>query len=652
MQTIRRLYVYAVAFVSLEVVLWGVIELARSLASGGQIGGQATRLAQALAFILVGIPVFGLHWWLAQRAAQRDPEERSARLRAVFLYGGLLAMLIPAAHNALALIARLLAQALGLNPFQALIGGEQSAADNLIAIALNVLLSAYFYYILRKDWAAQPQGSPFPETRRLYRYIWMLYGLAMTVFGAQQVIQYLLKAGAVLGSGVTAMLTNGLALLLVGAPIWVFAWLRVLRSLDDPGEAQSLQRLLVLYILTFIGAVTVLSAAGVVLYHGLRFALGQSFTLSQFLAEISSPLSIAITFGAIWAYYNRALDDAIASLSRLFAEAEQVRTRTAALRRLYFYVLSGLGLAAVFAGLNLILGYLLDVGLPGSSLVSSGALRDILAAALASLLVGAPLWLLAWRPMLREAGGDSETADHARRSLVRKAYLYLVIFAGVVGLMFSTGEALFELIRAALGDRPQNLMPETLQLAKLALLFALLLAYHWQALQGDNKKAARSLARRHAQFPVLVLAPDEGEFAERMLAAIQREAGALPVAAHPYSQGAPDESLSAAKAVVMPAELLARPSEAMRIWLQGYSGARLVVPTPAPDWHWVYGSGRSLASLARQTARAARELAEGDEVPPPPDTSPWATVVYVMAALFGAQILFLLVALVLSLLGS
>ena len=107
MNTIRRLYLYAVAFISLEVITWGLISLARSIFSGGQIGNNAAQLAGALALIFVGLPVFLLHWWLAQRASLADDEERSSRSRAFFLYGALFATLIPVAQNGVALINRI-----------------------------------------------------------------------------------------------------------------------------------------------------------------------------------------------------------------------------------------------------------------------------------------------------------------------------------------------------------------------------------------------------------------------------------------------------------------------------------------------------------------------------------------------------------------
>jgi hypothetical protein len=195
------------------------------------------------------------------------------------------------------------------------------------------------------------------------------------------------------------------------------------------------------------------------------------------------------------------------------------------------------------------------------------------------------------------------------------------------------------------------LLSESLQMLKVLVLFALLLAYHGQVLRQDRRLSVRSLARRHAQFPVLVLAPEEGDFAAQVVAALEREAKAMPVAVHTYTLGAPDESLSAARAVILPAELAARPSEALRLWLQGYDGTRLVVPTPAPGWHWVFGSARPLPSLAKQTARMVRHLAEGDPLTAPRETTAWTVVLYILGGIFGLIVLLNLIRLVLSFAG-
>jgi len=54
--------------------------------------------------------------------------------------------------------------------------------------------------------------------------------------------------------------------------------------------------------------------------------------------------------------------------------------------------------------------------------------------------------------MQAEALADGDTGDHARRSLVRKTYLYLVIFMAVVGGMVSGAILVYQALSAVLGQ--------------------------------------------------------------------------------------------------------------------------------------------------------------------------------------------------------
>jgi hypothetical protein len=191
MKSIRRLYFYLVALISVEVVLWGLVGLLRSIVNR-TISGGADALAQALALILVGMPIFLVHWLWAQRSAMRDEEEKTATLRAVFFYAILLATLIPVVQNLLSFIDRALVQGAGLGVGRAFSAfRNQTLADNAIAILMNGVVAFYFWNTLRGEWATLPDRENFTEVRRLYRYLWMLYGLLMTVFGAQQILQFL-----------------------------------------------------------------------------------------------------------------------------------------------------------------------------------------------------------------------------------------------------------------------------------------------------------------------------------------------------------------------------------------------------------------------------------------------------------------------------
>jgi hypothetical protein len=158
-KSIRRFYFYLVAFISIEIVLWGLVGLLRSVV-GDTVSGGAEALAQALALILVGVPIFLIHWLWAQRAAAREEEEKIATLRAVFFYAILLATLIPVVQNLLSFVDRALIQAAGLEAGRAF-GAfrNQTLADNLIAILMNGIVAAYFWNSLRGEWATLPDRS-------------------------------------------------------------------------------------------------------------------------------------------------------------------------------------------------------------------------------------------------------------------------------------------------------------------------------------------------------------------------------------------------------------------------------------------------------------------------------------------------------------
>ncbi|MCX5859767.1 MAG: DUF5671 domain-containing protein, partial [Proteobacteria bacterium] len=109
-------------------------------------------LARGQALVVVGVPVFGFHWLMAQRFARLDMDERASGIRAVFLYGVLLFTLIPVVQNLLALVNRPVLSGFQMQSARAFVGGNQAWSDNTIAILMNLLVAAYFFYILRGDW--------------------------------------------------------------------------------------------------------------------------------------------------------------------------------------------------------------------------------------------------------------------------------------------------------------------------------------------------------------------------------------------------------------------------------------------------------------------------------------------------------------------
>ena len=644
MKTIRRLYFYAVAFISLEVVLWGVIGLLRSILDADNVVDSAQALAQALSLILVGVPIFLFHWLWAQRVSAKEDEEKTASLRAIFLYGVLLGTLIPAVQNTLALINRTFLSSVHLYAYRAVVGGSQTLVDNVIAIVINLLIAAYFWDILRKAWSSLTDRENFAEIRRLYRFIWMLYGLLMIIYGAQQALDFAFTlSAAVLGEIGRETAVNAITLLVIGTPIWVYAWRVLQDALPDPAEKESLLRLGILYLLSLSGVLVVLTAGGNLLYMLLNRLFGESMALNEFLQKIGNPISIAVPFGVMWAYYGNWLNHQIGF--------EEQAPRRAGKKRIYSYILSAIGLTTSFIGVALILSFVIDLGI-GREYLSGSGFRHPLSVSLATLVVGLPLWLMTWRPMQAEAlaEGDPSTSsgqamgDHARRSIIRKTYLYLALFAGVIGGMVSAVILVFTLINAALGGDTSNFADSVLNSLQVLALFVVLLLYHLSALRKDGAARADALEARQSQFGVLVLDNKEGKFGEAVKAAFAKLAPKVPVTVVNAKDKLPGDVK--AGAVVLPGSLAVNTPENVAAWMRSFRGSRLIVPDEAAGVYWMTDFG--------QAAESVRALAEGQELRPQSakKASAWTIVAYVFAALFALQLLFMLIMLGVSLVAN
>jgi len=626
MKSIRRLYFYLVALISIEVVLWGLVGLLRSILDR-TVSGGADALAQALALILVGIPIFLIHWLWAQRASGREEEEKEAALRAVFLYAVLFGTLIPVVQNVLAFIDRSLVQVTGLGIARAFSAfREQTLADNLIAILMNLVVAMYFWSILRSEWRTLKDKENFTEVRRLYRYLWMLYGLLMTVFGTQQVLRFLFYIpGDVLGEMGRNVVVNGLALLIIGTPVWVYSWRVIQDSLTDRAEMESNLRLGILYILSLGGVTTVLTVAYNVLNEILVVLLGQSATPAEFVSNVGGPLSIGVPLGLVWAYFGHWLNRHI--------KATGDKVREAGMMRPYYYILAFIGLVVSFMGVQSIFSFIIDMG-TSKVFIMGSANRANLAGSIASLIVGLPLWLMTWRPMQTEALAEGEMGDHMRRSVIRKFHLYLTLFASVIGGMVAAVGLVYQLIRVVLtGDGGSDFVNQLLNLLQLLFLFIVVLIYHYNVLRGDGTSLSDVLAKKQSAFSVLIVDTGDG-FADSVKAALMKLETKVQITVATLQEKPQGDFgaviLSGGLAMDAPA------------WIKAFGGNRIIVQNEASDLVW--------ADDAVQAAESVQSMAEGQGVQKKKQArSAWTYVVYVFAALFAFELLFILLSLGISL---
>ncbi len=629
MKTIRRLYFYAVAIISIEVVTWGVINLLRSIFSADKITNDASTLAGALALIFVGVPIFLIHWLWAQRVSAKDDEEKTAGIRAIFFYGILLGTLIPAVQNLLALINRTFLTTANLYASRSIVGGTQTWTDNLIAIIVNLLIAAYFWRTLQNEWRTLPETESFAEIRRLYRFIWMLYGLMMVIYGAQQALNYVftLSAGNVLGVLGRETAVNAIALLVVGAPIWFFSWKILQDVLTESAEQDSYLRLGILYLLSLGGVITTLTAGGNLIYFLLMQALGEGKKIAEFVQDIGGPISIGVPFAIVWAYYGNWLNQQFAF--------DEDSPRRAGKKRLYFYILSFLGLAATLFAVISLVSVMIDLLFTRAYLSSSG-FASALSTALGALAAGLPLWLLTWRPVQADALAEGSVGDHARRSVIRKTYLYLVLFASVIGGMISGGTLIFTLINSALGGGVSDVAKSALNSLQVLVWFVVLLTYHLSALRMDGVATADTLEEKQKEFKLVVLDDGSG-FAESVKATFAKRAPKLPLTVVNVNDGISADLQ--ADAVVMSGSLAMNTPEKAGAWIRSFNGIRLIVEDELAGVAWMNDSA--------QAADSAKAMAEGQRVRPHASraangASAWTYIAYVFAALFALQLLFML----------
>jgi hypothetical protein len=385
-------------------------------------------------------------------------------------------------------------------------------------------------------------------------------------------------------------------------------------------------RLGILYLLALGGVITVITTASMVVNIIITWLLGADWTFQYFIQQIGGPISIGVPLSAVWAYYGYWLNRHI--------EAVGDGVRQASMRRLYNYILAFIGLVVAFVGVATLFNFIIDM-LTGSDILMSDITRGSLATSISSLIVGLPLWLVMWRPMQAEALAPGEMGDHARRSVLRKTYLYLALFASVIGGMATAVGLVYQLIRVVLtGDAGGSFVNDILNLTQLLFLFSVVLVYHLNVLRADGASTADALAEKQSTFNVLVVDSGDG-FAQSVKAALMKFAPKAPVTLTTASEK-PQGNFNA---IVLIGSLAAAGAPE---WIRSFDGSRIIVQDDAKGLVWT--------DDAAQAARSVQQLAEGQEIRmQKTGRSPWMVVVYVFAALFGLLLLLMLVSLGISL---
>ena len=463
MGIVKRLYLYAVAAISLLVLAVGIENLVAvalgevaDMFGATVIAGESTgreQVSLAIALVVVGGPLFAIHWWLITRgwngADEAADGDRRSAIRAFHM------ALIGSVSIAVALSA---AQRLLEPAFGAILGVSLADAPwtgrRLVDDAASLLVAApvWWWHVARRNADLRHdrlQGASAWLTR-LYRYGWAFIGLVTMLIGASQLISTVASAligpPDVSGSGAwsTGIIATSLAAILAGFIVW---WLHVLDARNVVRDAAVIgedDRTTALRA-TYFGAVLLvaLASAGLTISAAItelgRALLGVADAGGglALLESVLGPLLVAAPFMATgWLHWRAMRREAETAGPAALAAAERLRFHLTALVGIIFLTVGAARLGALLIEL-----VLREVG-------ADEVARRELVSSVAQVLVGSALWLPAWSAIVARRAIAPEAERLARTA---RAYLLLVVGGALIAVVPSAVFALFRLIDTVLG---------------------------------------------------------------------------------------------------------------------------------------------------------------------------------------------------------
>lgn len=504
MATAKQLYLYTVSAISLLVLAVGLYNLVALVlgeladAFGASVIGGASstgreQISLAIALVVVGLPVFAIHWGLVQRGWRGTDdaglEERRSSLRAFHL--GLVATIALAvsAFAALQIVSDALATVLGADGY----GGGRFTDDIAMVLIAGPI---WWYHASRRN--ADLRHDHLTEAAawltRLYRYGWAFVGLMFLVTGASGVLESI--SSVVIGrSGFGAddrmwlgQLASSLSAIVVGSALFWFHAddaRRIIRDAALIGEDDRASAMRAAYfgavILVVLIDVGTSVASSIANLGSWILGVADATGVSLFLERIVGPLLVAIPFAVAGRLHWSALRREAAGRSPEAA---------AGARRLELHLASGVGLAFVAVGAAQLLGRVIEV-VVGSE-VGDDFFRRELVWFVALIVVGAVLWIPSWTGTLRHREAEPMTE---RRATTGRAYLFLVVGAALVAAVPSAVFSLYRLIDTLLGGRGIALGSDLAIPIAVVIVASAIAAYHGRLVVSDMRFGAAAAAR-------------------------------------------------------------------------------------------------------------------------------------------------------------
>jgi hypothetical protein len=477
MTTIRRLYAYLLALAGLAMLAVGAANLGQvlvdvllqtPLASGA--GYTRDTIALNTAAVLVGLPVWLIHWLWIERSVQGDDAERGSTLRRLYLYvvlAGAMGVMAFSAHSALG------------NALDGLRGASSLDAvlRELPFLGTGLVVWLAHWRIAARDRALVGESGGSATLRRWYLYGAAFLGLLTLLVGASGLLEALWR----LATSSTANLVpaDPIASTLVGGAVWLLHWSLLPRRLTEEAQREdgvSTLRSVYLFLALSVGVIGTLAGASQLLYYAVGRLLGvdrPGGVGGDLLQAAAGPVSVVIAYGVAWAYQRQAL--------RRQAVAFEEAPRQAGIRRLYTYTVALIALGVLATGVAGLLWTLGDVVFNTAAANTGEGWRGNVALFATLAIVGLPVWLLHWRPQ--------PVAEDEVRSLARRLYLYVSLIVAMLAVVGSGAAALYRVINLLLGETSSvSLLSDLAHALAVVVVAGSVAIYHLRVLRADTRR--------------------------------------------------------------------------------------------------------------------------------------------------------------------
>jgi hypothetical protein len=581
-----------------------------------------TALAFEIAVIIIALPIYLIHWLWAQRTTAREADERASIPRRLYLYGMMAGFLAPLIYPR-------------LDP------GEQ-AIFFLIALVVLALMWTYHWWLKNVDDQIEKESDVSVIFRQLYTYLFCAAGLVMSTMALINLLRWLIGQLVPVGLEVEmgkVFLATQIALIVVGVTVWVLFWRQAQHQFLGPDERDrnSVVRKAYLYLIVFIAIITVVTTTTFVIAD----LLGRALDVPGESGDVHLPISIFIAVGLVWAYHAYVL--------RKDAEKIEDAHQQALVRRVYLYLMAGVGLSALLAGLVGDLSVLIRA-LTGKVFILE--LREQLTWFTSVLISGLPLWVVYWRQIQIAVAQPGSVGLEERRSLVRRIYLYFFIFIATMAVLGSAIYVVSQLVELALGARGRVGLGTDIGQAVAYLLVAVgVWLYHGRLLRSDSRTIKEEEEKQINPVNVVVVDKNDGSLGKAVITELQNKLPTVNVTPLALSKEAaetmdidlekqsPSETLAGAEVIIGPWTMALRREIDEAVFnsaiddIASSKAHKLLIPISETGWDWIGVEPNKMETIVNEVLNAVKQIAVGEEVKQVRKLGPVAIALIVLVSL-------------------